>query len=157
MKVRLELLAAFIFLLLCGGAIISLTRAQEEISPREEGERVGDFFCPWLFQGGSGRGPFYYAWLVNGTLMEIGLSQYSRFFKDCGIRIYSYTHWSALPKHPLLINDPALMFAQLKQGENSLESDMFMIINGTKWPIIGRMNQTLSSGVKAEQIVYASP
>jgi hypothetical protein len=63
--------------------------------------------------------------------MEIGLSQYSQFFNDCGVRIYSYTHWSALSKHPLLINDPTLIFAQLKEGENSLESAMFMIINGS--------------------------
>lgn len=48
------------------------------------------------------------------------------------------------------------MFAQFKAGENDLESDIFMIINGTRWPIVGRMNQTLSSGVKAEQIIYAT-
>jgi hypothetical protein len=60
-----------------------------------------------------------------------------------------------IPKHPLLVNDPLMMFAYTP-NKGQLESDTFMIINGTKWPIMGGMNQTSSMGVKQEMIAQTT-
>lgn len=54
------------------------------------------------------------------------------------------------------MNDPLMMFVNVYPPSSSLESDTFLIINGTKWPIMGGMNQTLSTGVKKDVIAHAS-
>lgn len=55
------------------------------------------------------------------------------------------------------MNDPLMMFAHVQPpSSGTLESDTFLIINGTKWPIMGGMNQTSSTGVKSEMIAVAS-
>lgn len=54
------------------------------------------------------------------------------------------------------MNDPLMMFVKVESPSGTLESDTFLIINGTKWPIMGGMNQTLSTGVKIDVIAHAS-
>lgn len=54
------------------------------------------------------------------------------------------------------MNDPLMMFVNVDSPSSSLESDTFLIINGTKWPIMGGMNQTLNTGVKKDVIAHAS-
>lgn len=94
------------------------------------------------------RGPAYFGVLVNGTLMEIDGGLALKYFNDCGGQMYAYTLWDAIPKHPLRISDPTMMFIQSQPWSADLESNVYMIINGTKWPIMGGLNQTAGIGVK---------
>jgi hypothetical protein len=78
---------------------------------------------------------------MNGTLMQISSANAYKFFNGCANKIYSYNIWQAIPKHPLLMNDPLMMFAHVQPpSSGTLESDTFLIINGTKWPIMGGLN-----------------
>lgn len=81
---------------------------------------------------------------------------YKFFNTNCGAHISAYSLWYAIPKHDLIINDLSMMFAHVDNGSATLESDTYMIINGTKWPIMGGMNQTLSTGVKEEMIAHTT-
>jgi hypothetical protein len=102
------------------------------------------------------RGPSFYGWLVNGTIMPIsGFA--GKFFNDCAVEILAYTLWDAIPKHQYELNDPLMMFAHAQPPySGTLESDTFLIINGTKWPIMGGLNQTSGAGVKSDMIVQAT-
>ena len=81
--------------------------------------------------------------------MDIRIFLAEKFFiVTCGAQISAYSLWYAIPKHELLMNDPSMMFAHIDNPPSSLESDTYLIINGTKWPIMGGMNQTLNTGVK---------
>lgn len=59
-----------------------------------------------------------------------------------------------MPKHPLQLNDPLMMFYRVSPPSPELESDMYLIINGTKWPILGASNHTAGHGVKPEMIAF---
>lgn len=101
------------------------------------------------------KGPFEFGLLVNSTLMTISSQvAYTKFNYECPFRVASML-MHVIPKHPLLINDPLTMFAHTT-NKGQLEWDTFMIINGTKWPILGGMNQTLSMGVKEEMIAQTT-
>jgi hypothetical protein len=48
------------------------------------------------------------------------------------------------------------MFAHNMNASSTLQFDTYLIINGSKWPIVGGLNHTASAGVKAEMIVEAT-
>lgn len=54
------------------------------------------------------------------------------------------TLWDVIPKHELLINDPNLMVAF---AEDTKEFPVYLIINGTKMPLLGGFNQTNNFGI----------
>ena len=145
-----------ISLLVSLGLIMSASQGQKAIDNLLNSGNVGYTYCPWYYQGGNAGGPPRYGWLVNGTLIEIQYPQANKFFDDCGGKILAYSLWNAIPKHSLLMNDLTMMFAHVQSGAENLESDTFLIINGTKWPIMGGMNQTLSTGVKAEMVAMTT-
>lgn len=102
-------------------------------------------YCPWIYMN-VGKGPYDFGLLVNSTLMTISPQvAYTKFNYQCPFKIAGML-MNAIPRHPLIINDPLMMFAHTS-NRGQLESDTFMIINGTKWPILGGLNQTYSMGV----------
>lgn len=55
-----------------------------------------------------------------------------------------------------MMNDPMMMFAYAPDAKDILVSDLFAIMNGTKWPIMGGFNQIYASGVNSNMIVQTT-
>lgn len=96
---------------------------------------------------------YNYAWPVNGSLMLISSSLMQRLTNKLKAQFLVRTLWDVIPKHSMLINDPNVMVAF---APDTKEFPVYLLINGTKMPFLGGLNQTSNFGISDDRIVQTN-
>ena len=114
--------------------------------------------APWLMSYATQKTPlvgFVWGWPINGSLLLIDYRTSQKFIGGTDYQLIQKRLWDNMPTHPFSISDPSAMVIYATDSTD-YSQQYFLVINQTKMPFLGGLNQTSNYGINPDLIAHTT-